>query len=107
MSNFYCGAPRAKPVAPYLKPQWDDIPACGRQAGHNAGHSSRVKGRACIPKCLSAVGRRSGTQAWRFAAGVKLLALTYPAIGGTEQDSGKRQIFHLQIWADSVNYNAF
>ena len=40
----------------YFTPRWGDIPA---------------KGRACTPKCLPAVGRRCGTQAWLSTAGVK------------------------------------
>jgi hypothetical protein len=81
MSNFYCGAPRAKPVAPYLKPQWDDIPACGRQTFRHAGVAFCCRGEA--PRPGLSRHRRDGA------------------------GPGKRQIFHLQIWADSVNYNGF
>jgi hypothetical protein len=35
--------------------------------------ASRAKARACTPKCLPAVGRRYGTQAWFFCVGGQIL----------------------------------
>jgi hypothetical protein len=57
MIGYSCGAPQAKPVAPYFTPQWGDI-------------SRLTSGQAGQRPCLHAEVR-CGTQAWPSAAGVR------------------------------------